>query len=929
MNLSQPYYIEPRTGERHLDLNGQWDYAYTDHPWNPGSEEPAWNLTTQVPNSLFWSLFESGVLPHPYEACNSKQYHWVDEKIWYYRKTFRLTGELRLGDAFLCLDGAAYHTRLWLNGQLLGEHEGMFGGPFVEVDSLLNYSGDNTLIVEIKSCNYGKKDSWDSWNRDGGNRVIVPWNLARDKRTSNGDFIIMGLWRGVRIEFLPKLHLSRPYLYTESLADGCARLRFKCEIADGTVNELTVRQDYDSGSYEYTRAFDNGITGLKQSEPVAVRIELREKTSGRLVSQTEDTVNLYDYEQSGIDSRFYECQFYNRTLTVNDPVLWYPHHLGDPFLYTATVSLLQDNKVKDIQTFDFGIRTIALEETTGEQYRARWDKFQLVVNGRRVFLKGMNWMPVDFLLKLPREEYRWALELARNAGIQLLRVWSGGGIPEADDFYELCDELGIMVWQDSFIANMETPNWPQDILQAQVNMYLYRIRNHPSLAMHCGGNEFNPYAFGNAASMFVIERNVADLDPSRPFMRTTSDKGSAHVYRDMEPVWYRRLYKELPFLAESGIHSFPNAKSLRQLLTPGEFNRPLTDMMSPEFRQSHPELLNHFTEYVPDRVPRMLARASAINDVQGATLEELAEASQLASCEFYQIMIQSMRENYPVTAGVIPWVFKRAWTTIGIQLVDGLADPIAPYYYVKSAYQPLTVMACLNELVYAPSEQMELPLMIIQENCSGLEQGVELVAQIWSPLLELAYEYRTAVDMPAGQYRSIHTAEPFTIPEEYAEAFFLVRTALVKHGRIIAQSVYWPKCLSRMTDPEFRSQRRSKPEPNLFFDKGPWFKPQLQSAPKAALECSIVSVHRQSTRVTVRLELANPSLHPAFPVCVNVEDDGTVCRLNDNYYFHNPGEKKELELEVLLRNPQLESLRLVVSAWNAPPFRHRILFTQI
>lgn len=228
-------------------------------------------------------------------------------------------------------------------------------------------------------------------------------------------------------------------------------------------------------------------------------------------------------------------------------------------------------------------------------------------------------------------------------------------------------------------------------LKEQVCLNLYRIRNRPSLALHCGGNEFNPCSFGNASSMFVIERNIRDLDPSRPFKRTTPDMGSAHIYRDMEPARYRRCYGQLPFVAESGIHSFPSAKSLRQLMSAVESARPVDNMMDDSFRRTHPELLNHFTEYVPERVPRMLARASAITDIASAGIEELAEATQMASAEFYQIMSQSMRENYPVTGGLTmspsAWMFTAAAFTPagrGARHIAFSPDGAVPYHICRA-----------------------------------------------------------------------------------------------------------------------------------------------------------------------------------------------------------------------------------------------------
>ena len=131
MNLSQPYYIEPREGSAHVDLCGTWDFTYTDQPTAPGAID--FTMTTKVPNSVYWSLYEAGVLPHPHEKNNSKLYHWVDNKIWYYRKKFTVPENMRAAHAILCLDGSAYYTRVFLNGEFLGEHEGMFGGPCVEI----------------------------------------------------------------------------------------------------------------------------------------------------------------------------------------------------------------------------------------------------------------------------------------------------------------------------------------------------------------------------------------------------------------------------------------------------------------------------------------------------------------------------------------------------------------------------------------------------------------------------------------------------------------------------------------------------------------------------------------------------------------------------------------------------------------------------
>ena len=212
MELNQPYYIDKRKNS--ISLNGKWEYTYLDKP-SDSVDELCWKYDTNIPSSIYFSLYESGVLKHPYVNLNNKDYHWVDEKVWYYKKEFEISDDLDDKDAFLCFEGVAYYSRVWFNGILLGEHEGMFGGPVVNVCDKIQ-KGKNTIIVEVIACNYGKKDTWKPRNDYGENKEIVPWDLARNEVTNNQDFIVVGIWNEVRLETVPKIHLSRPYMETVS-----------------------------------------------------------------------------------------------------------------------------------------------------------------------------------------------------------------------------------------------------------------------------------------------------------------------------------------------------------------------------------------------------------------------------------------------------------------------------------------------------------------------------------------------------------------------------------------------------------------------------------------------------------------------------------------------------------------------------------------
>lgn len=910
MNLNQPHYIEPREGSCHLSLDGQWSYGYTETATDE-VKNLEYAYTATVPDSLFWNLHESGVMPHPYEGLNSQKFRWVDEKVWYYKKIFAVDESMKGRLAVLCFDGIAYYSRIWLNGTLLGEHEGMFGGPYVAVSALLNYGGENEVVVEVKACNYGRKEEYDHLNHKGENREIVPWNTARDDSSSNGDWIIMGLWRSVRMEFLAPVHLGRPYLVTKKLEDGRALLRLETEVIGPELDELHPSYAIYEDDFDYTFAYTPGLRQAVKDTPASVVIRMKEKDSGVCAFESEYPIELLDYAKSLRAPEYPESQYFEQEFYLDNAKLWWPHDMGDPFLYEAEISIKVDGEVTDTLNFDFGVRTIEMEQTPGPRARLRWDKYQFIINGKKIFLKGVNWMPQDVLYREDAQEYQWSLGLVKNAGIHLVRIWSGGGTPECDAFYRTCDELGIMVWQDHFIANTShTESWPQEVLEAQESVNICRLRNHPSLAVHCGGNEFNAYSAGNAAAMFVITRALETLDPNRKFYYTTPVKGSAHIYNDMEPTWYRYLYRDLPFVGETGIHSLPNFKAMQRYLSEKECTEQVPDLTSEEFRKEFPEFLNHFTEYIPSRVPRMLARASQIIDLEHTDLAGIIEATQLASCEYYEILTQSLRENYPVTAGLMPWVFKRTWPTAGIQLVDGTGEPVAPYYYLKNAYSNLEVHLALEQVSYAAGELIRLPVRICNEyGVSLADKTVRIRA--WSPAMELLWEETLDAEAADGAEFTLQTEA------SWSDKFFFLTIALEQGDMLILKQAYWPKCLSVLEDAQTLEKYRTSVQENFRLQNGPWLKPQVKSCESTKLETEVLSMTRNGHRAVAEVKITNTGSRPAFPVSMQVTDLETRTMASDNWIWLDAEESRTLRMEIDVHNGVPETMNFVVSAWNA------------
>ncbi|MCX7826434.1 MAG: beta-mannosidase, partial [Verrucomicrobiae bacterium] len=565
--LWQPYRITPRIGKQHIALDGAWQLGWRDTEARATAELNAltnW-FVAQVPGTVQWALHCAGRCGHPYKHLNSKQYDWVDQKVWYYRRTVELPAKKSDGWVFLCFDGIDYFARVWLNGKLLGRHEGMFGGPVIEVSRHVNFGAANEIVVEVKAGNFGNKAGWKPCGPEG--TVIKPWVIAGGLGAEM--FFPLGMWRGARIEIVPLGHLERPFLVTESADEEAARLTLSAEVFAGTHSlGLSLHP------WKNTQLVD-GSHGWAFSQPsrsrFALRVELAEKISGRTA-----------FNQTFPLQTFAGRNFVKQSFTVVKPKLWWPNGMGKPNLYRARLTLIREGNAEDALEFDYGIRTIATAPTPGPRTADRWADWQFIVNGRPLFVKGMNWMPADILLGLPRERYRWLIGAAQAAGIQLFRVW-GGGILETEEFYETCNELGMMVWQDFPIGNRDTPEWPQDVWEAQVMQTIFRLRNHPSLALWCGGNEFNPYSRGNAATIGIFERCLADFDPTRPMRRASPDGGSLHTYPDMDPTWYGKLYCLVPYIAETGMHNIPEPSGIRAPPPHPQLDKPLSGMLEKTF----------------------------------------------------------------------------------------------------------------------------------------------------------------------------------------------------------------------------------------------------------------------------------------------------------------------------------------------------------
>ncbi|MDR1524982.1 MAG: hypothetical protein LBS79_06995 [Tannerella sp.] len=891
--LESPYYVFPRSGVRHVDLSADWQLASEDNPVADIKEldDNDW-IKVSYPTSVQMANFKAGKLGDPYAHLNARDHEKLEQKVWYYRKNFTIPEQAGGDNILLNFDGIDYFAKVWLNGVLLGTHRGIFGGPSVDISKTVKYGAGNELLVEVLSANYGNPGF--IWNKPG--EIVKGWFLTGGSAME--PYFNLGLWRGVRIEIVPSYHLERPFLYTRSVENGRAVLGFEAEIFSGKNSG-----DYTLHPWKGAQ-LDNNRKNAPVKDRLTVLLELTGKDGAKAL--------VKEFSPYVIEGR---C-FMEETVEFDRPKLWYPNGLGNPDYYLAEITLKVNGKAVDRISFDFGVRKIEHLRTAGIRTADRWQNWQFVVNGKKIFVKGINWMPVDALYDLTADKYDWAVRMAKNAGIQMFRIW-GSGLHESNEFYDACNKYGIMVWQDFNIANFDTPEWPQEVWEAQVCRTIFRLRNQPSLVVWCGGNEFNPYSYGNAASVGILERSLAIFDPTRFFVRTSPDNGSLHTYPDWDPAWYKS-YDLVPYISETGIHSITDAGNIREVVKAGEL-ADLSGMYEKDFAAGHPEFVQHFAEYHPSRVPRMLSRASHIDNMAKPAIEAIAEATQIGAGEFYQVMSEVVQSNYPVTAGLMPWVYKRPWPVVAaIHLVDGFGQPSAPYYFLKRTYAPTRITVDVKRLLWAPGEIFPVGIKVLNGvNQPAIDGKVE-VRLLDDRFNELWKQEHTLRIAEGTSVSGVHLGE-FKIPDNYREKFFFaIATLYDGTGREISRAEYWPRTIKQMEDPDFYGKFSTKPTDWPALANGPWLKPTVAKR-KTSLEISGIQVHEiRDNLVSISFTVGNKGKYPSPMTYFDLEPVKSLFFASDNYFWLAPGESKEITMEINLReDPAQGNFNLLLVSWNA------------
>jgi beta-mannosidase len=421
-------------------LNGAWqlrDYGTDD--WLPG----------RVPGGVHLDLMAAGRIPDPFVCDEELHVQWVAERDWEYRREFVIDPATTAAERLdLVFDGLDTLADVRLNGELLGSGDNMFRTWRWDVTDLVR-PGANELAVVFRSAVRAGAELDAVRHLEAANDQLTGAPHLRKAPCHFGwdwgpKLPNIGFWQGVRLEGWGVARLEDVRL-TQSIEAGQARIAARVEIerALGSAAEVEVvmRVEHPDGRTQVARS---------------------------VVPSKRSVTSL--------------------SVEIPDPELWWPNGLGGQPLYKVEVELLAGGRRLDARTYRVGLRTLALRREPDE-----WgESFEFVVNGVPIFAKGSNWIPADsFPARVTTAQLDALLGAAAESNHNMIRVW-GGGYYEAEAFYDACDRLGILVWQDFMFACSVYPLADEPFLanvEAEVREQVRRLRHRACLALWCGNNE--------------------------------------------------------------------------------------------------------------------------------------------------------------------------------------------------------------------------------------------------------------------------------------------------------------------------------------------------------------------------------------------------------------------------------------------------------
>ncbi|MFD1875153.1 beta-mannosidase [Hymenobacter bucti] len=635
-----------------------------------------------VPGCVHTDLLATKQIEDPLYRDNEMKQQWIGKADWDYETTFDVApATLQRQHLELVFKGLDTYADVTLNGQAILHTDNMFREWRAEVKPRLKATS-NRLLIHFRSplnevADLPKKYGYNLFaiNDEQAMGIVgdkgpvlspytrkAPYHYGWDWGPR---FVGAGIWQPVQLEGWDAAKITDFHVVQRQLSAQAAQLSLVVE-------------------YEGAAA---------ASGPATLVLETTGPT-GQAGPRLEQAVTLQPNRHE-----------VTAELRLDNPQRWFPVGYGGQPLYSFKARLVQGGKAVDEARTRIGLRTIELhreKDTYGKS-------FEFIVNGIPIFAKGVNWIPADiFQTRVTNPRYHKLLQAAKDCNMNMVRVW-GGGIYENQYFYDTCDEMGLLVWQDflfacSFYPGDEAFN---NNVRAELTYQVRRLRDHPSIAIWVGNNENEvawqqwgvPEKMGshkldvwsNYLKLYrdLIPTILKTEDPSRPYVSSSpssdfEDMAGSQTTGDMHywDVWggtapLSDYEKQTPrFMSEYGFQSFPELKSVQQFTVPADH-----DIASPVMKEHQRSAVGN-----PRLQEYLLRDYKAPKD-----FASFLYVSQVLQAQAIKLAAEHLRRNRPRTMGSMYWQLDDCWGVASWSSIDYYGRWKALQYYAKRFYSPVLV----------------------------------------------------------------------------------------------------------------------------------------------------------------------------------------------------------------------------------------------
>ena len=642
-----------------IDLGGRWKFRKAGtYDW----------MDAKVPGCVHTDLIRNHIIPDPFSGDNEKKVQWISDIGWEYEKTFTISDTIFKSPYIdLVCEGLDTYANVFLNDSLIIVSDNMFREWSANIQPLLRI-GINHLRIQFPSITIENKSRYERLKHKlPGDEKVVCRKAAYQFGWDWGPTLITsGIWRPIYIRCWSHMNILGVQYIQKHLTDSVASL---------------------TAVFTY-------LSSLTDS--AFIRISVKDNILAAKMVPVQRGLNV-----SRID------------FSIMNPKRWWPNGLGDPYLYPIHYEVYFIGKLTAEKTDNLGLRTIELSE----EKDTAGSSFSFKVNGIPVFMKGANYIPQDdFPSRVTDSSYRALIASVKAANMNMLRVW-GGGIYEKDIFYDLCDENGILVWQDFMFACALYPDNRDFIRNIQIEAVqnVIRLRNHPCIALWCGNNEIDEgwknwgwqkqygYTAKDSAEVwknylgifkFTLPTVISKYDSLRPYIPSSPLFGWGHPESTKEGdmhywgVWWGKepfssYQKKIGrFMTEYGFQGFPSMETIRKFTIPSD--RQLGSVVM-KAHQKHPVGYETINEYL-------------LRDYkQPKNFESYVYVSQLLQAEGIRTAIDAHRRAKPYCMGTLYWQLNDCWPVVSWSSRDYFGNEKALHYFVKNEYSTLLVSPVVED----------------------------------------------------------------------------------------------------------------------------------------------------------------------------------------------------------------------------------------